>query len=42
MHKKSQANFQASTFNPFYNDTRYKDKIRYNDNFTGTNPLLKR
>ena len=30
------------TDNPFYTDIRYNDKIYYNDNFTVTNPSLKR
>ena len=30
------------TVNPLYNDTRYKDKICYDDNLTGTKPSLKR
>ena len=28
--------------NPLYIDTRYNDKIRYNDNLTVTKPSLKR
>ena len=27
--------------NPLYTDTRYNDKIRYNDNLTVTKPLLR-
>ena len=27
--------------NLFYNDIRYNDKIRYNDNLNGTSPKLK-
>ena len=30
-----------STDNPLYTDSRYNDKIRYNDNFTVTKPSLK-
>ena len=30
------------TDNPLYTDTRYNDIIRYNDDLTGTNYLLKR
>ena len=30
------------TDNPPYTDTRYNDKIRYNDNLTVTKPSLKR
>ena len=30
------------TDNPLYTDTRYKDKLRYNDNLTVTKPSLKR
>ena len=30
------------TDNPLYTDTRYNDKIRYNDNLTVTKPSLKR
>ena len=28
--------------NPLYTDTRYNDKIRYNDNLNATKPSLKR
>ena len=28
-----------ATDNPLYTDTRYNDKIRYNDNFNVTKPL---
>ena len=31
-----------NTDNPLYTDTRYDDIIRYNDNFSGTKPSLKR
>ena len=34
--------FSKGTDNPVYTDTRYNDKIRYNDNLTATKPLLKR
>ena len=30
------------TVNPLFTDTRYNDKIRYNENFTDTNTSLKR
>ena len=30
------------TDNPLYTDTRYDEKIRYNDNLTVTKPSLKR
>ena len=30
-----------STDNPLYTDTRYNDKIRYNDNFTVKNRRLR-
>ena len=30
------------TENPLYTDTRYNDKIRYNENLSVTKPLLKR
>ena len=30
------------TDNPLYTDTRYNDKIHYNDNLTVTKPLLMR
>ena len=30
------------TDNPLYTDTRYNDKIRYNNNLNGTKPSLKR
>ena len=36
MHQKE------NTDNPLYTDTRYNDKIRYNDNLTVTKPSLKR
>ena len=29
------------TVNPLYNDTRYNDKVCYNDNLNVTKPLLK-
>ena len=29
------------TVNPLYNDTRYNDKIHYNDNLNVTKPSLK-
>ena len=31
----------SNTVNPLYTDTRYNDKICYNDNLTVTKPLLK-
>ena len=31
-----------TTDNPLYTDTRFNDKIRYNDNLTVTKPSLKR
>ena len=33
---------KACTDNPFYTNTQYNDKIRYNDNLTVTKPSLKR
>ena len=39
---KSKNLLQCSTDNPFYIDTRYNDKIRYNDDLTVTKPSLKR
>ena len=30
------------TVNPLYTNTRYNDKILYNDNLTGTKPSLKK
>ena len=30
------------TDNPLYTDTRYNDKVRYNDNLTVTKPSLNR
>ena len=33
---------EVSTVNPLYTDTRYTDKIRYNDNLNVTKHLLKR
>ena len=30
------------TVNPLYTDTRYNDKIRYNDNLNVTKPSMKR
>ena len=51
---KESANFQIDrytfiwglcaqgTVNPLYTDTRYNDKIRYNDNLNVTKPSLKR
>ena len=30
------------TVNPLYTDTRYNDKIHYNNNLTSTKPSLKR
>ena len=38
----STAHFREYTDNPLYTDTRYNDKIHYNDNLTVTKPLLKR
>ena len=35
-------NCTVGTDNPFYVDTRYNDKIRYNDNLVVTNSSLKR
>ena len=32
----------TDTVNPLYTDTRYNDKIRYNDNLSVTKPLLKK
>ena len=34
--------FRWRTVNPFYNDTRYNNKIRYNDNLNVTKPSLKK
>ena len=31
-----------NTDNPFYSETRYNDKIRYNDNLTVAKPSLKK
>ena len=33
---------KTDTDNPLYTDTRYNDKIRYNDILTVTQPSLKR
>ena len=33
---------KTDTDNPLYTDTRYNDKIRYNDKLTITKPSLKR
>ena len=33
---------RMGTVNLLYTDTRYNDKIRYNDNLAGTKPSLKR
>ena len=41
-HKTAYVCAQWNTVNPFYTDTRYNDKIRYNDNLNVTKPSLKR
>ena len=33
---------EPTTDNPLYTDTRYNDKIRYNDNLTVTKPSLQK
>ena len=39
-HSVLQTHFLVNTDNPLYTDTRYNDKIRYNDNLTVTKPSL--
>ena len=39
---KNKKGILVYTVNPLYIDTRYNDKIRYNDNLNVTKPALKR
>ena len=39
-HKQTHDSRIQSTVNPLYTDTRYNDKICYNDNYAGMKPSL--